>query len=403
MRCVLTIALMLMMVTAAMAEPASPAPPTGTLKDYAISERSPLSTLEESFRRTPRQFTGQKTQTLEEMTGPERERLDYDIAKESVDMVVPPAARDGKPYGVLVWQGVGTLSEKWLGAIAKRRLIYVTPNNCDGRSPWIRRGLAIDAVEDLKKHYKVDPQRVYLSGFSAGAHLSAALIAQFPDVFHGDVCLMGGHYYRPNYLTPAKGTRFKDVKLEPTILGPSWFGDIDQLKKELRLVSVFGAEDDIVPAGQGRIDHECLRLDGFQHTYIELAGQPHRAPSLATFERALAALDAKPSPAPTTAPIKGDARPHADQLAQAKRLLNTAKMVYDAVSRIPPGSKSAARLTDMAKQDPAYDAAFARRCLAEMAKNYPTTPSAEEGRALLAKFEALPVTGPTTRPATKTP
>src|SRR5215212_3164593 len=39
--------------------------------------------------RTPRRFTGQKFQTFAEMSPEERARMDYDVSRESVDVVVP--------------------------------------------------------------------------------------------------------------------------------------------------------------------------------------------------------------------------------------------------------------------------------------------------------------------------
>jgi predicted esterase len=358
----------------------------GTFKDVTLSERSPLSSIEESFRRMPRQFTGQKHQTFSEMTAQERASLDYDLSRESVDVVVPASAQNRSPHGLFVWMGLTQPDPEWFGALARHRLIYVAPNRCDGRSPWVKRGLAIDAVHNLRTRYSIDPARVYLSGFSAGAHQSAKLVAQFPDVFRGAVCLMGGRYYLTNDPT----TSGRGIVQEPTVLGPEWYGEVGRLKKELRLVSVFGASDDVVPAGYGRADHEALRLDGFQHTYIELAGHGHKHPDLATFQRALAALASVAARPAMTGPIRGNERPHPDQVAQAKRLLTTARMVYEQVSTI---SARGAWTTKLAAEDPTYDPAVARRCLTELLANYPTAPAAVEGRVILAKLDTLPQKG----------
>jgi predicted esterase len=375
------------------------APTAGTFKNVRLAERSPLSSIEESFRRAPRQFTGRKVQSFDGMTAGEREHLDYDVSRESVDVVVPTSARDGSPHGLLVWMGVTPPDPQWFGSLAKRRLIWVTLNNCEGRSPWVRRGLAIDAVHNLAARYGVDRSRVYLAGFSAGAHASGELVAQFPDVFTGALCLMGGHYYEVNYVLSAG--RDKTPTAEPTMLGPQWYGDVERLKRALRLVSVFGGADNVVRASYGRIDHECLRLDGFRHTYIELPGHGHKPPNLSTFQRALAALEAEPAPPPppATQPLRGDDRPHADQLAQSRRLLTTAKMMYERVARRSgAGSGSTTRPSAPPAGDDARDATLARRYLSELLTNYPTTPAAADARGLLVKLDAL--ARPATPPAT---
>jgi dienelactone hydrolase len=377
--------------TAATAATAGTPVQTGTFRNVTLPERSPLSTLEESFRRVPKRFTGQKMQRLADMSDEERAALDYDIAKETVDVIVPPTARDGGPVGLFVWLGVTAPDNQWFGVLAQRRLIYVTPNNCNGRSPWIKSGLAIDAVHNLGKQYNVDPKRVYLSGFSAGGHASAKLITEFPDVFRGALCLMGGHYYRPDYGNPERG---QQPTRQATVLGPKWVGDVDQIKRDLRLVSVFGATDDIVPAAQGRIDHECLRLDGFQHVYFELGGHGHAHPDVVTFRNALAALEANPTPPPATGPTREGQRPLPDQIAQARRLLTTARMGYDAVSRTTAVKGGIGRLRDLAANDETYDTELARRCLTQILADYPTTPAAAEARSLLQKLDALPTSAP---------
>jgi hypothetical protein len=205
---------------------------------------------------------------------------------------------------------------------------------------------------------------------------------------------MGGNYYETADMKT--GELFGP---DATMLGPAWYGDVERLKKELRLVSVFGGADDMVPAEQGRVDHESLRLDGFQHTYVELPGHAHSHPDFSTFQRALAAL-ARLTPPPATGPTHDNERPHPDQVAQARRLLTTAKVVYQKVSRISaPPSPAKARLAQLAANDPTYDTALARRCLTKLLADYSTTPAVEEGRALLDKLNGLAVPGQTNEAA----
>ncbi len=47
-------------------------------------------------------------------------------------------------------------------------------------------------VDNMKATYSIDPSRVFVSGFSAGAYMTPALLAAYPDVFSAGAILEGG-------------------------------------------------------------------------------------------------------------------------------------------------------------------------------------------------------------------
>ncbi|NMO17660.1 PHB depolymerase family esterase [Pyxidicoccus fallax] len=49
-------------------------------------------------------------------------------------------------------------------------------------------------VDAMKSAYSIDPERVYVAGFSAGGYLASALLASYPDVFSGASINSGGPY-----------------------------------------------------------------------------------------------------------------------------------------------------------------------------------------------------------------
>jgi poly(3-hydroxybutyrate) depolymerase len=46
----------------------------------------------------------------------------------------------------------------------------------------------------MKRLYRIDENRICVSGFSAGAGLASQLVCGYPDVFRGGYFLMGGGF-----------------------------------------------------------------------------------------------------------------------------------------------------------------------------------------------------------------
>jgi poly(3-hydroxybutyrate) depolymerase len=347
---------------------ADPHPPTGWLKAVTFPERSPHSSIEAWMKRVGRAWTGRTEQSFPDFTPDDLIFIEYDLALETVDVRVPGSYRPADAHGIFIWNGVTAPNQDWYEIIARHKLIFVTANGVGGRAPQIRTGLDLDAIHNLSKHYTIDPARIYIAGFSAGAHHSARMIREYPDLIRGALLLSGGIFY-------------DSEKGEPSALGFKWYGlsSLEQIKRDTKIVSITGAGDTVVPPEYGRADQKGLTLDGFERVnYIELPNSGHNHPNSATFEKALELLEAPPKQPPTTEPTK-DANPSPAQLAQAERLLTTATRMTENGLRTMPQFR---------RIDQRNDLVFARACAQKVLDDFPSTSSAATAKELIARIDA---------------
>lgn len=375
--------------------PAPEAPATGRMR-LRFDERSPHNTPENIIQRTRPQLGGGVSAWT--VSDEERARLSYDVHDYEFDVIVPPRYKRGVPHGLFIWIGQCDLQNAWLPILAKHKLIASVPEDpripvdkkiahVSKTPPDVRVGLALDAVHNLSKRYDIDERRVYVGGFSAGGALAANLLRGFPEVFSGVCCFISGEFY----VCPMDA----DGKTESTTIvdGASWHCPIEEAKQNAKIVLMRGEIDKMrETVAWGRADAEALRLEGFTRvTYIELPKWPHFPPTAPWFDRAMNALEVKPKKPPTTAPTTSD-KPNADQLAQARRLLATAKYYIEFRKQFEPGGRSASpRLAKTYADTPLAP-------LRQLIEEYPKTPAAGEARELLKKLEAerAPATQPVT-------
>jgi hypothetical protein len=279
---------------------------------------------------------------------------------------VPEAYKPNDRYGILVWTGVTEFSQEWFPVVARHHLIFIDLHK--GGRNFVPLGLWVDAVFNLKQRYNIDDTRIYTAGFSNGGRNASRAQVAYPEVFNGCLCLAGDNFY-------------EDFKFAVTVepFGPCWQGPLEQIKKNVRIAMMRGEHDTFTP-DEGRRQLEGLLLDGFQHVslfVVPLIGHQHCDP--VWFEKGINALDHPPTlKPPTTAPTT-DSHPNVFQIAQAKRLLNTARFWNETAWPRNPGPVET------------------RRYLQKILDDYPTTPSGRLAREMLSKLDA-PATQ-ATRPA----
>jgi hypothetical protein len=342
-------------------ESPNPRAATGQLH-LTFTERSPLSS------------TDVIRQRMDMLAGG-AESLTYDPASNSFEVFVPHTYRLDLPHGLFVWMGVSEFSPAWLDVLARHKLILVSANTVRGHVA--RFPAPLDAVHNLRKLYRIDANRVYASGFSAGGSMATMMVRGFPDVFRGGLFLMGGHFYHC-YRSP-------DGRGEPTVEGPlpGWKGPLELVKQNVKLVIMKGGNDREWTPREGRSDYQGLWLDGFIHvSYLEVPGLGHIHPGASWFEQGVTALEqSKPLTPPIISPTK-DPHPLPGQIAQAQRILATAQFYLEA--KVTYWEKQPSkRGQDMKDKIRKSNQDRARKYLQQVLGEYPTTPAAAKARALL--------------------
>jgi dienelactone hydrolase len=268
-------------------EPIEVAPPvaqrTGAATVHAL-ERHPLANVEEMARRYG--------VTVAALRGEAPGALAHDLANESFDLFVPESYRPGDPWGVVVWvspgERGGVRKEEVRALLAERRLLWVGANGAGNRrSRFDRAALALDALHLASGLYDVDPERVFVAGYSGGGRMASQLAFLFSDVFQGGVSWFGVDYYEPIAVPYRPGYHF------PAGFPPPADRELERLRRHGRLALVTGERD--FNRSETRKVFETLRADGFRGAeYFEIPGADHyHGLDAEWLGRALAHLEAR--------------------------------------------------------------------------------------------------------------
>jgi hypothetical protein len=266
----------------------------------------------------------------------EAAKVDYTLAEESFEVYLPADYADDKPFGLLVFvmpSGRGGLPEHYRALMDKYHLIWVGPNKAgNDRLVRLRMGLAIDAVQNMRTKYKIDPDRVYVSGISGGGRVASMLGVCFADLFRGGFYIIGCDFYRDEKL-PDKNEYYRRSYGVPS---PKIY---NLARKQSKHVFLTGDNDG--NRVQTQLNYDGFKRDGFEHiSYFQVPGMGHQSPDADWFEKGLMALDEKIAPPavaaqrPLTAPApRIPTRPTTtqavDRKAVAAKLLVTAKLYID--------------------------------------------------------------------------
>jgi len=105
----------------------------------------------------------------------------------------------GGGYGILAWNHEGTEVAAWLNAqgISAFILKYRVPKNRDAAFCDAQRALGL--IRAKASVYRVDPKRIGIMGFSAGAHLSVRVSTDFAKRFYTPIDEVDAVPCRPDF------------------------------------------------------------------------------------------------------------------------------------------------------------------------------------------------------------
>ena len=248
--------------------------------DVVFTEYSPLSTTAELVRRLYSPLNAIRINQEAERAGRTLRGQPIVLANEHYSFYVPD-----HPRALLVFIPPWPRAEvprQWIPALNRYNTILVTAANSGNEAPTIdrREPLALLALRNITAQYPVDPQHVYIGGFSGGARVALRLALGYPDVFHGALLNAG---------SDPIGT--PDVPLPPSDL-------FQHFQESTRLVYLTGERDeenlvrdmnsrrsldkwcvyDVITQTEPRTGHELADASAFGRSLEALLGQRHSDP-----------------------------------------------------------------------------------------------------------------------------
>jgi hypothetical protein len=232
-----------------------------------------------------------------------RRRLGYreiplpeiDITKEKFEIIAPEAYSTNSDWGLLVWvspSDSARIPADWQAELAKHRVLFISAyNSGNDRHPIERIRLALDAICNMCRRFKIERKRTYIGGFSGGARVASMLGVAYADVFTGTLCICDVNFYRN--VPAAAGQNYAAYYLPDP-------GALSLAKKSGRFVLLTG-ENDINRENTKAVLEKGFKPNGFSRVlYLEVPGMQHAIPGAADLNTALEYLEGtgEPSGAP---------------------------------------------------------------------------------------------------------
>lgn len=141
--------------------------------------------------------------TASELVDPETVATMSDIldadAKINWQVYVPETYDSSKPSGILVYVSPkprGQMPNGWRPLFDEENLIFISADQSGNKVLTKRRMLfAALAPYVLAQTYKIDPSRVYVSGFSGGGKVASIAAIQFANLFTGAIYICGVEFW----------------------------------------------------------------------------------------------------------------------------------------------------------------------------------------------------------------
>ena len=257
----------------------STSPVTGLQRDVIFTEYTPLSGNLELAHRTLSPLTNIEIKKASE-NSPLRAQA-IDLAQERFVVYVPLKWRP-RGFGLLSfippWQDA-LLPEGWAAVLDESGVIFVSAAKSGNEEHVTNRRmpLAILAAYNIMRRYPIDPERIYIGGFSGGARVAMKIALAYPDLFRGALLNAGSD--------PIGG---RDALIPPDDL----FG---QFQSTSRLVYTTGSDDSLNiqldMVSRGSMTEWCVFGTSVQTVFR--AGHDVAEPR--SLRRALTALDREPT------------------------------------------------------------------------------------------------------------
>ncbi|HEX2082384.1 MAG TPA: PHB depolymerase family esterase [Xanthomonadaceae bacterium] len=199
--------------------------------------------------------------------------------QETFDLSVPEAPA-GTRYGLLVFvspTSAFTAPREWRRELARQHLILIAARRSGNGENMLERRipLALHAHAHATGRYPIDPERVYVAGFSGGARTAQILAFGYADVFRGVLQFAGSDPFGETAVPPPP---------EPLM---------ELARERLRIVHVTGGADAANVAIDARTRRSLAALCVANVSQVDQPRLAHELPTARGFAKALEALSVR--------------------------------------------------------------------------------------------------------------
>jgi dienelactone hydrolase len=162
---------------------------TGLRTDVVFSDYSPLSRSTELLHRLLSPLNADQASKRLAHSAVALRDQPIDLAQERFAVFVPSHSPP-QGYGLLVfvppWENAA-LPLGWAEMLDRRGVIFVSAANSGNAANVLdrREPLALLAAHNIMQRFRVNPERMYIGGFSGGSRIALRLALGFPDLFRG--------------------------------------------------------------------------------------------------------------------------------------------------------------------------------------------------------------------------
>lgn len=198
----------------------------------------------------------------------------FSLSNETFRLMVPTNYSTNRVWGLLVWispADTPRIPDDWRALFESRNLIVVSPNRSgNSRHLLDRFELALNTVWNAQRMYRIDPNRIFVAGFSGGGRVASMLGIGYSDLFRGTIAVCGVDFYLP--VSAGAGRIFPATYVPTTI-------EVERAKQSHRFALVTG-EKDPNRLNTAMIFQEGFRKNGFAAaTFLDIPGMGHAIPS----------------------------------------------------------------------------------------------------------------------------
>src|SRR6185437_14118655 len=167
---------------------ASASAPAGLQRNVVFAAYSPLAGSAELMRRLMSPLEAMRLQRQLVQQHQALREQSIDLRRERFVIYVPTRAPPANGFALLVfvppWKQA-VVPQDWIPALDGSGTIFVSANDSGNDADVLdrREPLALLAAYNIMRRYRIDPQRVYVGGFSGGSKVALRLALAYPDLF----------------------------------------------------------------------------------------------------------------------------------------------------------------------------------------------------------------------------